>query len=377
MCHLNLGLPKSNASQLSYRRVWMIRYNRIILVFGVLWCVGCATTEKQWKQAHDRGTIGVYEGFLAEHLDSQHPDLEYAVLAWTRTLELRWQEAESVGTIEEFESFIDYLSRMSRSRPIQWSYPFTYLENASRLEADYTSRSLRQIVELRMQEARASNNIESFHDFGHSIDRYESYLDILDIISDYQLINNHKSLIDTYRWNHVNLFNTVIRYRSFIRNYPESDYIIQAQANIEALISASLRALSVSILESAQLDEIRFPTGDIRMRGESFEPIYNTEKPAEGNIYLSLKLKLTSAGEEFVLDKEEVMFASADSNYTPFTWFEDLGLIVRRGERINIDAETTINLTVEVPSDQVERLHLVVMGEDIGSLADLGMRGED
>ena len=104
-------------------------------------------------------------------------------------------------------------------------------------------------------------------------------------------------------------------------------------------------------------------------------------KPQSGNIFLAVQLAVQNSGSAVPMTREQVTLRPALSSqssvpYTPFFWQEILANgIGRSSNTINFDSKTVVNIIVEVPELNPEKLVLWFGGRSRGSLESLGLTG--
>jgi len=103
--------------------------------------------------------------------------------------------------------------------------------------------------------------------------------------------------------------------------------------------------------------------------------------PQSGKIFLALQLAVQNSGSTVPMTREQValrppLSAQSPESYAPFFWQEILANgIGRSGNTINFDGKTVVNLIVEAPELNPEKLVLWFGGRSRGSLESLGLTG--
>ena len=104
-------------------------------------------------------------------------------------------------------------------------------------------------------------------------------------------------------------------------------------------------------------------------------------RPQSGNIFLVVQLAVQNSGSAAPLTREQVtlrppLSAQSSESYAPFFWQEILANGVGRSSNtINFDSKTVVNIVVEVPELNPEKLVLWFGGHSRGSLESLGLTG--
>jgi peptidoglycan hydrolase-like protein with peptidoglycan-binding domain len=104
-------------------------------------------------------------------------------------------------------------------------------------------------------------------------------------------------------------------------------------------------------------------------------------RPQSGNIFLAVQLAVQNSGSAAPMTREQVtlrppLSAQGSESYAPFFWQEILANgIGRSSNTINFDSKTVVNIIVEVPELNPEKLVLWFGGHSRGSLESLGLTG--
>jgi len=98
-------------------------------------------------------------------------------------------------------------------------------------------------------------------------------------------------------------------------------------AVVPAVVQTAVQAreLTVKVDEVSLSDALRIPTGEFRMTGGRFEPVFDAKKPAPGSIFLVVTATFQNAGAPFELPRTEVVLNPGQiGGRTPIEWHEEL-----------------------------------------------------
>ena len=125
-----------------------IRHLTIGPSLGLIFLVGCATVESDYKKAVQIDTVESYTAFI-----KQHPQGEYTSNAKKLRLHLLFKEAQKLDTIESYNSFLNNDLVMRENNQSHFRY---ILEEARE-----------RITQLNFEKAKALNTVEGLEEFSH------------------------------------------------------------------------------------------------------------------------------------------------------------------------------------------------------------------
>jgi hypothetical protein len=116
-------------------------------------------------------------------------------------------------------------------------------------------------------------------------------------------------------------------------------------------------ALTVKIDEVSLSDAVQVPTGENRMTGGRFQPVFEAKKPATGSTFLVVTATFQNAEAPIKLPRTEVVLNPAQAGgRTPVEWHEELSPLLMSmsvgdagGGSLTIEKSTKVSMTFEVP----------------------------
>jgi len=138
-------------------------------------------------------------------------------------------------------------------------------------------------------------------------------------------------------------------------------------------VSAAAKGLEIHVASYDELTELRIKTDEMRKLADgSQEPVYVMKHPAPGSVFVNVRLYLANGNNQpFTLTTNDISLTGVGPVIHPFDWFGEDGLRERRGESVEFEPLSTLNLTVEVKRSHLEEATLYVFDGKVGPLADI------
>ena len=136
---------------------------------------------------------------------------------------------------------------------------------------------------------------------------------------------------------------------------------------------------TVRVQGSRQLSQFADETAGGSWGSNGIEPV--ERRPQSGKIFLAVQLAVQNSGGTTSMTRDQVSLrppssAQGSESYVPFYWQRLLGGdVAESSNTIEISSETVLNIVVEVPDLNPEKLILWFGGHSRGSLESLGLTG--
>ncbi len=295
----------------------------LLSIVLILALSGCATTQRDWKDANRLGTIESYEQFLQKHPNSEQADAARRLLPEMR-VHRDWNQAEAINTIESYEQFLQkhpnsekadavrvFLPELRADRDWNMAKTFNTIRAYEKfLGMHPQSRYERQAKDaqeiLRFKQAKESNSIVDYEtylkhhpDASHAKDAhrrlrtlryadarqkktvaaFESFLAQYSSGTDVNTIRSELPALKAMEkaWKTARLNNTVNSYKGYLARYPKGCHTDEARARIQ------IHALNSGFGIAEDFTEEQIETYIQRIRNEHYSTII--QSPTEIEYY--------------------------------------------------------------------------------------------
>ena len=137
------------------------------------------------------------------------------------------------------------------------------------------------------------------------------------------------------------------------------------------LAAPAAHAAEAVIGSVTELEELRVQTDRTREVDGREQAVYDLRKPGKGMTFVNFRLYVSGSGKPFTVRADDLAVRDSkdpDGLYRPFDWFQEDGLVERRGDSVTIQDAGILNATVEVPASGWRQLTIRFQGQDVGSL---------